>query len=98
MPLSDQFPSTRAQMEGAKPIVERVDDQCDYARHAFLIQREAADLLRLSPRTLERLRMDGTGPRFAKAGRRVLYRRTDLEDWVKQRIYQSTSQADAAGR
>lgn len=37
----------------------------------LLNQREAAAFLRLSERTLERFRLTGDGPRFAKAGRRV---------------------------
>lgn len=41
---------------------------------AFLTQNEAAELLRISPRTLERMRLDSSGPRFVKAGRRVLYK------------------------
>ncbi len=88
----------QAVAQAVEQAVAQVDEQCDNNERTFLIQREAADLLRLSQRTLERLRVGGTGPPFVKAGRRVLYRRADLEDWVNQRIYQSTSQADAAGR
>ncbi len=33
----------------------------------------------LSPRTLERWRFHGTGPRYLKVGGRVLYRMTDIE-------------------
>ena len=62
----------------------------------FLTQTEAADLLRLSPRTLERYRVAGTGPKFVKAGRRVLYRRSDLEDWALANTFSSTSEADIA--
>ena len=62
----------------------------------FLTQAEAADLLRISPRTLERHRVAGTGPRFVKAGRRVLYRRSDLEEWAASNTFSSTSEADLA--
>ena len=48
----------------------------------YLTQQEAAAYLRLSPRTLERHRVEGTGSRFVKLGRRVLYRRSDLDDWA----------------
>ena len=63
----------------------------------FLTQSEAADLLRLSPRTLERHRVAGTGPRFVKAGRRVLYRQSDLEAWASANTFSSTSEADLTG-
>ena len=38
------------------------------AEVSYLTQGEAAKLLRLSSRTLERQRLDGTGPLFVKAG------------------------------
>ena len=55
-------------------------------------QREAAELLRLSERSLERYRLTGTGPRFVKAGHSVRYREADLEAWVASRIVSSTSE------
>ncbi len=58
----------------------------------LLTQREAADLLRLSERTLERLRVTGTGPVYVKANRRVLYREADLEEWIAKRVVGSTSE------
>jgi excisionase family DNA binding protein len=57
----------------------------------LLTQREAADHLRLSERTLERLRVSGGGPRYVKAGRCVRYREADLEAWIALRIRTSTS-------
>lgn len=57
----------------------------------LLTQREAAQLLRLSERSLERFRLIGTGPRFVKAGHSVRYREADLEAWVASRVVQSTS-------
>lgn len=63
---------------------------------AFLIQREAASVLRISERTLERFRLDGSGPQFVKAGRRVLYRRSDIDAWTDARTFCSTSEMSAA--
>ncbi len=62
----------------------------------FLTHRQAAAYLRLSPRTLERSRLAGTGPRFVKAGRRVLYRHDELDRWAAARTFRSTAEADAA--
>lgn len=63
----------------------------------YLTPREAAEMLRLSPRTLERLRVTGDGPLFLKAGggkrARVLYRLADLEDWIARQAFRSTSEA-----
>ncbi len=58
----------------------------------LLKQAEAARVLGLSERTLERLRVRGTGPRFVKAGRLVRYREADLEAWTMARVRSSTSE------
>lgn len=58
----------------------------------FLTQREAAALLRLSERTLERYRLSGTGPAFVKLGRRVVYRASDLTAFAEEHTYRSTSE------
>jgi predicted DNA-binding transcriptional regulator AlpA len=57
----------------------------------LLDTKEAADFLKLSPRTLENFRNLGDGPPFRKLGRRVLYARSDLEAWVNARIFGATS-------
>lgn len=44
---------------------------------------DAARYLGLSASTLAKLRMNGTGPSFSKLGRRVVvYRISDLDDWI----------------
>ena len=57
---------------------------------------EAADLLRLSPRTLEDMRVTGSGPRYFKLGpgkrSKVVYRREDMEAWYRQFGFTSTSE------
>jgi excisionase family DNA binding protein len=58
----------------------------------LLTQSETAKLLRLSERTLERLRLQGGGPLYIKCGRSVRYRETDLEEWVAARVVSNTSQ------
>lgn len=57
----------------------------------FLTTQEAAELLRLSPRTLEKQRVLGGGPRFRKFGARVLYAVADLRAWADGRAYDMTS-------
>lgn len=52
---------------------------------AFLTTTEAADLARLSPRTLERMRGEGRGPRYCKIGGkrgRVVYPRCEVIAWL----------------
>ena len=60
------------------------------ATSRYLTNTEAAQFLRLSPRTLEKHRIFGTGPRFRKFGRRVLYALTDLETWADERTFSMT--------
>lgn len=57
----------------------------------FLTNDEAAAFLRLSPRTLEKQRVLGGGPRYRKFGARVLYAVGDLRAWADRRAYSMTS-------
>lgn len=43
---------------------------------------DAAVYVGLSVPTLKKYRLDGTGPRYAKVGSRVVYRPTDLDAWL----------------
>jgi len=60
---------------------------------------EAAQFLRLSVPTLERMRLAGNGPIFIKLGpgkrARVVYRRADLDAWLLAQRRGSTSQRDS---
>jgi len=65
--------------------------QATLAKCVFLNNDEAAQFLNLSPRTLEKQRVIGGGPRFRKFGRRVLYAVSDLEVWANARTFETTS-------
>ena len=62
----------------------------------YLTNDEAAEYLRLSPRTLEKQRVIGGGPRFRKFGRRVMYAVADLDAWADQRSFEATSDPEYA--
>jgi predicted DNA-binding transcriptional regulator AlpA len=53
----------------------------------------AARLTGLSISTLNKLRLTGGGPRYAKLGRTVVYDPLDLADWVEAKKRSSTSVA-----
>ncbi len=55
-----------------------------------LSQIDLAKRWRMSPRTLERWRYTGEGPRFIKLGGRVIYRLDDIEAFEGQQIRQMT--------
>src|SRR4051794_7073505 len=55
---------------------------------------EASRVTRLAVQTLARLRCEGRGPRFIRLGSRILYRLSDLEDWLTSRTATSTTEAD----
>jgi DNA-binding transcriptional MerR regulator len=57
----------------------------------FMSARAAAELLGLSPRTIDRWRWTGEGPPYRKHGGRVLYAREDLLAWSAARMKTSTS-------
>jgi predicted DNA-binding transcriptional regulator AlpA len=57
----------------------------------YLRTPDAALILGLSARTLEKHRCYGTGPVFHKLGGRVVYALADLQSWVDQGVRRSTS-------
>jgi excisionase family DNA binding protein len=71
------------------------DNQAVGVVMTLLSQREAATLLHLSERTLERFRVSGTGPKFVRMGRSIRYRLTDLEAYIAARVVSSTSEMAA---
>lgn len=63
---------------------------------ALMGETQAAELACVSVRTLQTWRLKGGGPRFAKLGRVVRYRRRDIIEWVEGHLANSTS--DKGGR
>jgi hypothetical protein len=65
-------------------------------RSAYMTTSEAAQFVRLSPRTLERLRVHGAGPVYLRAGTgkraRILYKAEHLVAWLEGQTYGSTSE------
>jgi len=57
---------------------------------------EAAIYLNVKPATLEMWRWNGRGPRFVKIGRSVRYRQSDLDAFLAERVFTSTTEAQAA--
>ncbi|MCX5565817.1 helix-turn-helix domain-containing protein [Alcaligenes phenolicus] len=64
----------------------------------YLTNDEAAQYLRLSPRTMEKQRVIGGGPKFRKFGRRVMYAVADLDAWADAHSYEATSDPEYAAR
>lgn len=62
-------------------------------------ESEAAKLLQLSPRTMQRLRHQGGGPPFVRlTEHRIGYQVAALQDWVRERSAASTSSPAPGGR
>lgn len=61
----------------------------------YLTTEEAARFLNMSPATLAKWRTNGGGPRFRKFGRAARYALSDLEAYVGQRGFDSTSEPHA---
>jgi len=57
--------------------------------------RQAAQAYGLSVSWLNKLRVSGGGCPYIKAGRRVLYRKSDFANWVASRLRTCTSEPDA---
>ena len=52
----------------------------------------------IPPRTAQRWRVSGEGPRWIRLGRRrIIYRRADVEEWLRERTF-ATRAAELARR
>jgi excisionase family DNA binding protein len=65
--------STEAAVGGSGPLVKD---------NTYMTTAEVAELMRTSPETVRYWRHVGKGPGSFKAGRKVLYKRTDVEVWI----------------
>lgn len=64
------------------------------ARRLVLSEIETAEELSLSVRTLQAMRLEGTGPAFIKlTQRRIGYALSELERWISERSVCSTAEA-----
>lgn len=55
----------------------------------LLTIEEVSEVTRLPINTLYHYRATGQGPKSAKLGRRVVYRRSDLEAWIAKAFQDS---------
>ena len=60
----------------------------------YLTTKQAAEYLRLSHYSLEKMRSRGGGPRFRRHGRRVVYAVVELDAWSDARVMDSTGDND----
>jgi len=57
----------------------------------LLTVKDAAAYLHVTPLTLARWRKAGTGPNWSQPGKKVLYRKSDLDAWVDARSVVATT-------
>jgi predicted DNA-binding transcriptional regulator AlpA len=57
----------------------------------LLTEQDASERLGLSVRTLQKWRLQGSGPRFIKLGAAVRYDPTDLDEYIERGRRRSTS-------
>jgi predicted DNA-binding transcriptional regulator AlpA len=62
---------------------------------SLLLEREAAAYLRLKPGTLAKYRGEGSGPKFAKLGGRIVYAKENIDAWISQCTVSSTAEYQA---
>jgi excisionase family DNA binding protein len=56
------------------------------ASESLMTVEQVADYLNVPVKTVYRWRLTGTGPRGARVGRYVRYRKADVEAWVERRV------------
>jgi excisionase family DNA binding protein len=84
MSFADDHPSRDRSLTPAQPVSKQTEE--------FLTPKQAAAFLRVSKSYLDKLRVYGGGPKFLRFGRKILYRRSELDLWAEQRSFSSTSE------
>jgi excisionase family DNA binding protein len=59
----------------------------------YLTIGEAAAYMRRPVETLRKWRSQGPGPRAARAGRAVIYRRSEIDRWMREREQEPVGRA-----
>jgi Helix-turn-helix domain len=58
----------------------------------YLTAEEVAEQIHVAEKTLANWRVTGFGPRYIKAGQRVLYAVDEIETWLAERSYAHTGE------
>jgi hypothetical protein len=58
---------------------QHANNQYDRVHRRFLVEKELAERWSKSRRTLQRMRVDGSGPAFHRIGGSILYKIDDIE-------------------
>ena len=61
----------------------------------YLDTAELARLTHTRPQTWRRRRWQGGGPAYIKLGNRILYKRSEIERYLTERTFRSTSETTA---
>ena len=62
----------------------------------LLTPKQLAGLLAINENTLAKWRLQGVGPKFVKIQRRIRYAANDVDHWMNERTFASTTAADAS--
>lgn len=81
---AEQFDQLLAEVKNLKPAAKPKD---------VMTTEEAAAFLSMSTQNLEVLRLNGGGPKYAKLGRLVRYRREALDAWLIENEQSNTAES-----
>jgi hypothetical protein len=88
MSFQNEDPSQGRKLTPVRPASNQPDE--------FLSPKQAGGYLGVSKSFLDKLRVYGGGPRFLRFGRKILYRKSELNVWAGQRCFSSTSEYTAS--
>lgn len=67
------------------------------ARIGLLMPAELAEMLKVTEETLREWRRQKIGPDFVKVGKSVLYRETDVQQWLEMNVIPTTRSGPGSG-
>jgi excisionase family DNA binding protein len=57
----------------------------------YLTTPETSEYLKTARGTLSKMRVTGSGPPYTRIGRAIRYKKSDLDQWMTERLTNSTS-------
>jgi hypothetical protein len=90
---TQRFQPTTSNSPQTEKVLKEAVASSEQSFPANMTTVHAAEYLCTNTSTLADWRMKGVGPRWARAGRRVIYRRQWLDNWLDSRSVLSTAEA-----
>lgn len=85
MSVAQKFAELQSMLDDLCARAVAIDQKMrEIERSEFLTEREAATEFNIAVKTFQNWRYTNRGPAYQRAGRKILYQRSDIARWIHQ--------------